>query len=235
MIGWDEILEGGLAEGAAVMSWRGMDGGIEAAKMGHNVVMTPTTYTYLDYTQGDHSQENSIYSDLSLEKTYSFEPVPDDVDPKFILGGQGNLWTEVIPNLNFAYHMTYPRALALSETFWSPKEKKDWASFINRTEMHFLRFDAASTNISKAILDPIVNVYMLGDKLMCELKNSVPNTDIFYTIDNTYPVQFGIKYNDPFEIPSGDLSLRTQTFRDGNSIGKQLLIHRKDLVKRLSN
>ena len=235
MIGWDEILEGGLSEGAAVMSWRGMKGGIEAAKMGHNVVMTPTTHTYLDYTQGDHSQENSIYSNLSLEKTYSFEPVPDDVDPKFILGGQGNLWTEVIPNLHFAYHMTYPRALALSETFWSPKEMKDWTSFINRTEIHFLRFDAASTNISKAILDPIVNVYMVGDKLMCELKNSVPNTDIFYTIDNTYPVQFGIKYSDPFEIPSGDLSLRTQTFRNGNSISRQLLIHRKDLVKRLSN
>ncbi len=235
MIGWDEILEGGLAEGAAVMSWRGMKGGIEAAKMGHNVVMTPTTHTYLDYAQGDHSVENAIYSNLSLEKTYSFEPIPDGVDPKFVLGGQGNLWTEVIPSLSFAYHMTYPRALALSETFWSPKEKKDWTSFIDRTEMHFLRFNAASTNISKAILDPIVNVYMLGDKLMCELKNSVPNTDIFYTIDNTYPVQFGIKYSDPFEIPSGNLSLRTQTFRNGHSISRQLLIHRKDLVKSLSN
>ena len=129
MIGWDEILEGGLAEGAAVMSWRGMKGGIEAAQMGHEVVMTPTTYAYLDYSQGDHSVENRIYADLSLEKSYSFEPVPDDVDPKYILGGQGNLWTEVIPSLSYAFYMTYPRAFAIAETLWSPKEHKDWNNF----------------------------------------------------------------------------------------------------------
>jgi hexosaminidase len=114
MIGWDEILEGGLAEGAAVMSWRGMKGGIEAAKMGHEVVMSPTTFAYLDYTQGDHSVENPIYADLSLEKAYSFEPVPEGIDAKLILGGQGNLWTEVIPDLQFAFYMTYPRAFAIA-------------------------------------------------------------------------------------------------------------------------
>ncbi len=152
MIGWDEILEGGLADDAAVMSWRGMKGGIEAAKMGHEVVMTPTTFAYLDYTQGDHSVENRIYADLSLEKSYSFEPVPEDVDPKYILGGQGNLWTEVIPNLQFAYYMTYPRAFAISETLWSPKEKKDWNSFLERTENHFSRFESNNINIFKIII-----------------------------------------------------------------------------------
>ncbi len=235
MIGWDEILEGGLAEGAAVMSWRGMKGGIEAAKMEHEVVMTPTTFAYLDYTQGDQSVENRIYASLSLEKSYSFEPVPEEVDAKYILGGQGNLWTEVIPSLQYAYYMTYPRAFALSETLWSPKESKDWDNFTQRTEVHFSRFDAENTNISKAVLDPIVTVYKDGDKLMCKLENSIPDTDIYYTIDNTYPVHFGIKYDGPFEIPQANLSLRANTYRNGNSLGRELIIPRKDLVKRVRN
>jgi len=232
MIGWDEILEGGLAEGAAVMSWRGMKGGIEAAKMGHPVVMTPTTYAYLDYTQGDPSLENKIYADLSLKKTYSFEPIPREVDPQFILGGQGNLWTEVIPNLPFAFYMTYPRAFALAETFWSPKEKKDWESFIARTEAQFDRFDASGTNISKAIYDPIIKVTDVGVGLMVQLTNPIPETEIYYTVDNTYPVQFGQKYTEPFPLPEGDLSLRCQVFRDGKPLGRMLLIPRDDLVKR---
>ena len=220
MIGWDEILEGGLADGAAVMSWRGMEGGIEAAKMGHEVVMTPTTFAYLDYTQGDKSVENPIYANLSLEKTYSFEPVPEEVDPKFILGGQGNLWTEVIPNLPYAMYMTYPRAFALAEIFWSPKEKKDWNSFINRTEQHFTRFEAANINISKAVYEPIIHLKKEEGKLLCELENNVPNTTIYYTIDNTYPVNFGHQYMGTFEIPEGNLSLRTQTFRNGRPLAE---------------
>ncbi len=233
MIGWDEILEGGLADGATVMSWRGMKGGIEAAKMGHEVVMSPTTFAYLDYSQGDHSVENRIYADLSLEKSYTFEPIPKGVDSKYILGGQGNLWTEVIPNLPYAFYMTYPRAFALAETVWSPKENKDWNSFIHRTEIHFHKFDASNTNISKAVYDPIVHVYIENDTLYCELKNSIPNSEIYYTIDNTYPVQFGEKYTEPFEIPEGNLSLRTQTFRDNKSIGRELIIHRTELEKRV--
>lgn len=232
MIGWDEILDGGLADGAAVMSWRGMEGGIAAAKMKHDVVMSPTTFAYLDYTQGDHSVENPIYADLSLEKSYTFEPVPDGVDPQYILGGQGNLWTEVIPNLPYAFYMTYPRAFALSETLWSPKEKKNWIGFINRTEHHFQKFDAANTNISKAVYDPIVKVYIDNGALMCELKNSIPGSEIYYSIDNTYPVQFGLKYEGPFEVPKGDLSLRTQTFRNNQPLGRQLQIHRTELIKR---
>lgn len=233
MIGWDEILEGNdLPKNAAVMSWRGMKGGIEAAKEGHKVVMSPTTFAYLDYTQGDHSEENIIYADLSLETSYSFEPIPDEIDSNLILGGQGNLWTEVIPNLPYAYYMTYPRALAISETLWSPKEKKDWKNFMQKTEVHFERFDAADENISKAVLDPIISIYKEGDKLMCKLENSVPNTEIYYSVDNTYPVNFSMKYEGAFEIPEGNLSLRTQTFRDGKPISRELKIHRTDLEKR---
>lgn len=233
MIGWDEILEGGLAEGAAVMSWRGMKGGIEAAKMEHQVVMSPTTFAYLDYSQGDHSVENRIYADLYLEKSYKFEPIPEGVNAKYILGGQGNLWTEVIPDLQYAYYMTYPRAFALAETLWSPKENKNWDGFVHRTEVHFDRFDTNNISISKAVLDPIVSIYKEDDKLMCKLDNNALNTEIFYTVDNTYPVKFGEKYRQPFVIPKGNLSLRTQTFRNGKAIGRQLLISRKDLEKRV--
>ncbi|MFC3812139.1 beta-N-acetylhexosaminidase [Lacihabitans lacunae] len=233
MIGWDEILEGGLADGAAVMSWRGMKGGIEAAKMGHQVVMSPTTFAYLDYTQGDKSVENPIYADLSLRKAYSFEPVPEGVDPKFILGGQGNLWTEVIPNIQFANYMTYPRAFAISESVWSPKESKNFENFISRTEQHFTRFDASKTNISKAIYDPIVIVTKDGEKLMVTLQSEISNAEIFYTIDNTYPVNYGTKYTNTFEVPEGELSLRTQLYRNGQPVGRLLQISREQLLQRI--
>mgnify|MGYP001815752795 FL=1 len=233
LIGWDEILEGGLTKGATVMSWRGMKGGIEAAEMGHDVVMTPTNYAYLDYTQGDFSVENKVYNSLSLEKCYEFEPVPENINPKYVLGGQGNVWTEKIPTMPFAFYMTYPRALALSETFWSKKEDKNWNNFVGRVENHFERFDNANQNISKAVLDPIIRVYYHEDTLMCALKNAIPNTDIFYTIDNTYPVKYGIKYKEPFIIPDGDFSLRTQTFRNKESLGRLLQVHREELVKRV--
>jgi len=234
MIGWDEILEGGLAEGAAVMSWRGMKGGIEAAKMGHEVVMSPTTYAYLDYMQGDVIVENKIYASLSLEKSYKFELIPEGVDSKYILGGQGNLWTEHIPTLPFAFYMTYPRAFALSEALWSPTENKNWKSFIRRTEIHFDRFDTTNTNISKAVFDPVVHVFIKDGDLLCVLKNSIPNSEIYYSIDNTYPVQFGTTYTEPFVIPEGNLRLRTQTFRDGKAIGRELVIYRTELKKRAS-
>lgn len=232
MIGWDEILYGGLAEGAVVMSWRGMKGGIEAAKMGHEVIMSPNTHAYLDFTQGDHSVENPVYRDLSLEQSYRFEPQPDDVNPKWILGGQGNVWAEQIPNLPYAFYMTYPRAFALAEALWSPREKREWNSFIHRTESHFTRFEAANKNICRAVFDPIVAVEKVEDKLMCQLRNPIPGTEIYYTIDNTHPVQFGQKYTGPFEIPVGNLSLRTRTFRKGKPLGRELMIHRTELEKR---
>ncbi len=232
-IGWDEILDGGLADGAAVMSWRGMKGGIAAAKMKHEVVMSPTTFAYIDYMQGDETVENKIYSSLSLEKTYTFEPVPEGVDAKYILGGQANLWTEAVPTMPFAFYMTYPRAFAISESVWSPASSKNWDNFVTRTQIHFDQFDASKTNISKAVLDPIVYVYKKDDKLMCKLKNSIPNSEIYYTINNTYPVQFGTKYTEAFEIPEGDLKLRAQTFINEKPIGRALIIDRTILEKRV--
>jgi len=238
MIGWDEILKGGLAEGAAVMSWRSMNGGIDAARGGHNVVMTPKMFTYLDYTQGDYSVENKIYNDLSLEKAYSFDPMPNpnlfvDIDPKFILGGQGNLWTEEIPNLPFAFYMTYPRGMALAESLWSSRKNKDYDNFLSRTEAHFKRFDEQGVNVSKTIYEPNISVYKEGRKLMCEMKTPFSDIEMYYTINNTYPIEFGKKYEGPIEIPAGDYSLRVQSFRNGQPIERLLQIHRTDLEKRV--
>ena len=237
MIGWDEILEGGLADGAAVMSWRGMQGGIEAARSQHEVVMTPKEFVYLDYTQGDYSVENKIYDDLSLEKAYSFDPMPNpnlfvDIDPELILGGQGNLWTEVIPTLQYAYYMTYPRAFALSEALWSPHAVKDYKNFLARTETHFDRFDQAGRSIAKTIYEPEVKVKMESGKLMCTLRASFDDIEFRYTIDNTYPVGLGKKYTEAFAVPEGDLKLRAQSYRNGQPIGRMLIIDRNDLEAR---
>ena len=238
MIGWDEILEGGLADGAAVMSWRGMQGGIEAARSQHEVVMTPKEFVYLDYTQGDYSVENEIYDDLSLEKAYSFDPMPNpnlfvDIDPKLILGGQGNLWTEAVPSLEFAFYMTYPRAFAISEALWSPLAAKDYANFLERTEMHFDRFDHADRSVAKTIYEPVIKLKMDGRKLMCTLGSSFEDIEMRFTVDNTYPISRGQKYEGPFEIPAGELELRVQSYRNGQPIGRMLIIDRKNLEERL--
>src|SRR6188768_1858594 len=118
MIGWDEILEGGLAPNAAVMSWRGLEGGIEAAKMNHPVVMSPTSFAYLDYMQGEPLAEVHVYAALRLNKAYKFDPLPEGVNPKLILGGQANLWTEQIPNYRTVQYMLWPRAFAIAESVW---------------------------------------------------------------------------------------------------------------------
>lgn len=233
MIGWDEILDGGgLPKSTAVMSWRGMDSGIKAAKEGYDVVMSPTTFAYLDYTQGDKSVENPIYADLSLEKAYAFEALPEGVDPKFILGGQANLWTEVIPTLQFAYYMTYPRALAISEKLWSPKNISSFSGFVNRLDGVFERFDIENISISKAIYEPEILVSQKDGKHYLELKSYIPGSEIYYSLDNTYPVKFSKKYTGAVLIPEGNLSLRVQNYKDGREIGRELIIPRADLVKR---
>ncbi len=136
IIGWDEILEGGLAPNATVMSWRGIKGGIAAAKMKHDVIMTPNSYCYFDYYQGDKDKEPlAIGGFLPLKKVYSYEPVPAELTPeeqKYILGAQGNVWTEYMATPDYVEYMVYPRACALSEVDWTPAGEKDYDDFVNR-------------------------------------------------------------------------------------------------------
>lgn len=150
IIGWDEILEGGLAPNATVMSWRGTVGGIEAAKQGHDVVMTPTSHLYLDYYQADRDTEPlAIGGFTPLEKTYSFEPVPDELteeEAEYILGAQGNVWTEYIKSPEKAEYMAYPRALAVAEVNWTPGPKKNFTLFWRRLQEQFKRFEIMEVN-----------------------------------------------------------------------------------------
>ena len=154
LVGWDEILEGGLAPNAVVHSWRGMDGGIEAANAGHEVIMSPTTHVYFDYYQSEDRENEplAIGGYLPLSKVYEFEPVPDKIDSDkrhLILGGQANLWTEYIPTAKQAEYMLLPRVCALAEAVWSPKNKKDYAGFIDRLGDHLKRLDRKNLNYRK--------------------------------------------------------------------------------------
>ena len=232
MIGWDEILEGGLAPEATVMSWRGIKGGIEAAKMGHDVVMTPTTFAYLDYQQGEQTIEPTIHANLRLSKCYSFDPVPEGVDVKYILGGQGNLWTEQVVTMHHAEYMTWPRGWALAEDFWSPKASKNWANFIQRVEKQFDRADIEGVNYSSAIYDAIIKVSGKDGKMILDLDSEVPGLDIFYTIDGAMPNIYSPKYSKPVELPEGPVTVRVVTYRDGKQIGHLITLKPEDLKKR---
>ncbi|HVS64067.1 MAG TPA: beta-N-acetylhexosaminidase [Thermoanaerobaculia bacterium] len=139
LIGWDEILEGGLAPNATVMSWRGTEGGIAAARQGHDVIMTPVEHAYFDFYQagpeGEPPGANWSGSILPLDRVYAFEPVPEELtaeQAEHILGAQGNLWSEHVPTREHLDYMVYPRALAMAEVAWSPKEARDWEGFVAR-------------------------------------------------------------------------------------------------------
>ncbi|AFK02431.1 Glycoside hydrolase, family 20, catalytic core [Emticicia oligotrophica DSM 17448] len=232
LIGWDEILEGGISPNATVMSWRGVKGGIEAAHLGHEVVMTPTTFAYLDYNQGDNSVDPPIYAGLRVSKSYSFEPVPDGVDAKYILGGQGNLWSEQLPTARYADYMTYPRAWALSEVYWSQKSAKNWDNFSKRMEAHFERADVAEINYSKAAYDAIITAKMKDNKLVVELGSEIADLDIYYSIDDSMPDKYSSKYTQPIEMPDGPITLRVITYRAGKPIGHLITLKRAELERR---
>jgi hexosaminidase len=156
LIGWDEILEGGLAPNAWVMSWRGEQGGIDAANQNHNVIMTPGGYVYFDYTQTKNEDSVTIGGYTPIEKVYSYEPVPAQLDSskaKFVQGAQANLWTEYIAYPSKVEYMVFPRMSALSEVLWSPKEKRDWNDFEKRLQTQFKRYDLWKANYSKAYFD----------------------------------------------------------------------------------
>lgn len=149
LIGWDEILEGGAPEGAAVMAWRGVDKGIAAARAGCDVVMTPTSHCYFDYYQATDNEPKAIGGHLPLETVYAFEPMPEGLtldESRRILGGQGNIWTEYMPDTRQVEYMAFPRACALAEVLWSPRENRSYPDFVSRLRHHLLRLDALGVN-----------------------------------------------------------------------------------------
>ena len=232
MMGWDEILEGGITPTTALMSWRGIEYGIEASISGHQVVMSPTNHVYIDYMQGDVSTEPRVYSSLRLNQTYRFDPVPEGADEKFILGGQANLWTEQIYNIRQAEYMTWPRGFAVSESLWSPAEKKDWCRFIAKTEDHFVRFDFARTKYSPAIYDPMVTVKKEGEDYLLILTPEIEGLDIYTSFDASTPDNFYPRYGEAQPIPRDAELVRIITYRDNKPIGRLMSISVEDLKKR---
>ena len=233
-MGWDEIIEGGLGPNAAVMSWRGIKGGITASKLGHEVVMSPTTFAYLDYMQSDRVMEPHVYATLRLNKTYEFEPVPDSADAKLILGGQANLWTEQVFNFRQVEYMTWPRGLAIAESVWSPKEKKSWTNFYPKVEKQFGRLDEAEIKYAPSVYDPSFDAKLTPDsKMIVELTNEIPDLDIYYSFDNSYPDRFYPKYTEPIIVPKDATQLRVITYRGKQPIGRMITMPISELQSRI--
>lgn len=234
LIGWDEILEGGLAPNATVMSWRGMAGGIEAAKAGHDVIMTPNNHTYLDLYQGEPSVEPATYSMCRLTDSYNFEPVPEGIDEKLILGGQGNLWTEAVPHFRHAEYMTWPRGWALAEVLWTPGELKNWEHFIKKTEEHFIRADFAGINYARSMYNAIIEPFFdESSNMQIKLDTEIKDLDIYYTFDNTHPDLYSDKYKDVLSIPKDATWLKVITYRNENPVGKMIKLRIDELENRI--
>jgi hexosaminidase len=233
MMGWDEILEGGITPTTALMSWRGVNHGIEASKSAHFVVMSPTTYAYIDYMQGDISTEPKVYASLRLNQTYKFDPVPEGADARFILGGQANLWTEQVYNIRQAEYMTWPRGFAIAESLWSPKEKKDWKRFAAKTEHHFVRLDYGKTKYSPAIYDPIIRVTREGEQYVVTLTTEIDGLEIYTSFDSSTPDNFYPRYDSPQPIPRDASLMRIITYRNGKPIGRLMSIPVEELKKRV--
>ena len=215
LVGWDEILEGGLAPKAIVMSWRGEEGGIAAAKEKHEVIMTPGSHVYLDHSQSENEDSVTIGGYTTVEKIYSYEPIPaalNDEQGKYVLGAQGNVWTEYMKNTRKVEYMIFPRVSALSEVLWSPKEKRDWTDFEKRLLMQFKRYNLWKANYSKAYFDLKATVIPgpNNNGILWKLETKQPSSEIKYithVIGRSYELKFteGTNYTSPVEIRSTQL------------------------------
>lgn len=203
IIGWDEILEGGLAPNATVMSWRGEEGGIAAAKEHHSVIMTPGKYVYFDHAQSKNEDSVTIGGYLPIDVVYNYEPLSTELsgeEAKYILGAQANLWTEYINNVPKLEYMLFPRMSALSEVDWTPKEKKDWNSFQDKLPVMLKRYQLWGANYSKASFD--LQSYVLPSEnnngVLWKLENKNPGSKIIYVKEKYTNASFG--YTQPIYI-----------------------------------
>ena len=227
MIGWDEILEGGLAPQATVMSWRGFEGGIEAARQGHDVVMTPTQFCYFDYYQGPMDQEPlAIGGYLPLSKVYAFEPIPEELgeeDSKHILGGQANLWTEYVSNSAHLQYMTFPRLAAMAEVNWTRKDKKDWNDFMVRMKDHWKRYEAMGIHYSKsAFLVQIESeIDTINHVINFSMFTEADQGEIHFTTDGSEPTVNSTIYTKPIKT-NKSINIRAINFLNDNQVGTEV-------------
>ena len=223
LIGWDEILEGGLAPGATVMSWRGESGGIAAAQMGHDVVMTPGYPLYFDHYQAGPEGEPLAWGGMNtLKNVYDYNPVPSELTEeqgKFILGAQANIWTEFISTVSHLQYMFLPRMLALSEVVWSPAENRNWENFNRRLEgWHFRKFDKTGINYSRGNTRVSITPKSSDGQLKVYLDTEVIDSEIYYTLDGSEPTLQSYKYDGPIKIERS-LTLTASAARDRRILG----------------
>lgn len=223
LIGWDEIIEGGLPKSATVMSWTGLQNGIKAANAGHDVIMSPIGHCYFDHYQGNNNFEPQAWGGYtSVEKTYSFDPIPEEISSDkqhHILGGQANLWTESIATMDHIEYMLYPRLTALSEVLWSPRETRDWDKFKKKIDLHFDIYSQKGYKYAESSLTPISTSKLLSDNnLEVTFETELGGYPIYYTLDGSEPTMSSNLYTEPFIIE--DIStLKAQTFRKNKKVG----------------
>ena len=234
IIGWDEILEGGVSSNATIMSWRGSAGGKAAALTGHDAVMTPGGYCYFDHYQSLALGEPFAFNGFTtVEKVYSFEPIPEgltDSQAVHIIGAQGNLWTEYIQFPKHAEYMAFPRMAALCEVVWSKKGSKNYDDFLNRLTELFKRYDVLKINYAKHVID-VKGVISKGNNglPLVTLSSRVEGAEIFYSTDGTEVTQNSEKYNAPFEINKA-CTVKAASFKNnlklGNDYAQPLIVHK---------
>jgi hexosaminidase len=241
IIGWDEILEGGLAPNATVMSWRGEEGGIQAAKENHYVIMTPGPYCYFDKSQSKNEDSVTIGGYLPLDKVYNYEPIPavlNATQAKYVLGAQANLWTEYIKNTSKIEYMIFPRILALSEVLWSPKNKKNWKDFERRLPLLLERLGKKKVNYSKAFYDLQATVIPSEnfDGVLWKLESKNPQDKIVYLTgiedsrSNVYtkPIRPGLPF---YELSAW---IQSKDFKVTENIIKQKFSYNKATGKKIT-
>jgi hexosaminidase len=218
MIGWDEVLEGGLAPNATVMSWRGEGGGIEAARMKHDVIMTPNTYCYFDYyqTANKNSVPLAIGGYLPIERVYSYEPMPKQLEPEYhayITGVQANLWTEYIPTFSHAQYMELPRMAALCEVQWVKPEQKDFDAFVKRLPRLIDLYEKLGYNYAKHVFEvqSSFSTDTVNNAVVATYK-TIDDSPIYYTLDGTDPTTASNLYTEPVLIKES-CTIKASSFR----------------------
>lgn len=223
IIGWDEILEGGLAPNATVMSWRGVQGGIHAAQANHDAIMTPSPYAYLDqYQEEPATAPTTIGGYNTLKKTYSYNPVPEDADASLkqhIIGIQGNIWTEYMQNDDRRDYQAFPRAIALAETGWTQDSNKNFRNFCQRMVKDFQRMDIMNVKACRSFYDAYINTRVYNDTLKAVLECFYPDAEIRYTTDGSNPNATSTLYAQPF-VWNGAIHLKAAAFKKGKMLGK---------------
>ena len=234
IIGWDEILEGGLAPNATVMSWRGVEGGMTAAKAGHDAIMTPNPYAYLDHYQEEPEiAPVTIGGYNTLKKTYSYNPVPADADSlvkQHIIGVQANCWAEYMPTEDNRDYQIFPRLIAIAETGWTPMKEKNFTSFCSRMVEDFKRLEIMGVKPCLNFFDVNINTRSTKEGVLnVELETFYPGAQIYYTIHGEEPSVNASLYSHPFPL-EGTYDLKAAAFVDGKQIGK---VTHKQLYKNL--